>query len=93
MGPTPSALGTHKDHGLWVPGTHKEVNKKNLNLCNRLGIPCKTALRWMPQNLINERSTFHLGNEKMQSLSSNKAITLANADQNLCCHMVSPAHK
>ena len=26
-GPIPSALGpTHKHHGPWVPGTHKEVN-------------------------------------------------------------------
>ena len=58
-----------------------------LNSTGSLGA-CEIAHRWMPQNLTNEKSTL------VQVMSwCHQAITWANIDPDLCCHMASLGYK
>ena len=51
-----------------------------------LGTHCEIALRWMPQNLTNKKSTLV---EVMAWCHRHQAITWANADRDICQHMAS----
>ena len=47
----------------------------------------------MPQNLANKEVNIGTGNGLVPSGKLQQAITQANADSDLCCHMVSLSHR
>ena len=63
----------------------KSIICKFLIQNSSLGIRCEIALRWMPQNGTNEKSTL----VQVMAWCHHKNITWANVDPDLCRHIVS----
>ena len=53
------------------------------------GIFGEIALRWMPLDLTDDKSTL----VQVMAWCRQQAITWANADPDLCCHKMSLGHK